>query len=249
MTDNINGLNLPLFETISYVFPGLYLIVSISILSEYGLKIIQENLLLSLLFSYLIGNILHQLSESKVSISSLFWSVYHKFKEKDLDGHGIEFPTTLSGKMANFIRTHFLEPKKQNWINVTKLQAEKILKDKYNSKLNSFEIFQFKEVIMADKPNINSQCQYLHYQKIFNKSMSLVFFVLSVFYVIFDYYYILTISLTNQYFYKIDGFGWLISAILLFLFAVFKERYIFFNDYRNKVLDATVITSLQQKTK
>jgi hypothetical protein len=246
MSEDLNSLKLTIFELISYVFPRLLVIILGLVFFPPGLSILKDNVILVSFFSYIIGNLLHQLSESNLNLRQYGWKIYHWLKEKDEKGHGIENPTGRIGRLMKWFRHKWLEKKKdpiKDLLNVTG-----ILKEKCNvDEVTPYDLYFLKEAYLINQPSLAGYYQYLLYQKIFNKSLSLIFFLTAVLLIILDYFKTISVNIYPGLSYSIDGKGLIISAGLILLSLVFKDRSRFFKDYRDKILDMNVLMTFGMK--
>jgi len=246
MSEDLNSLKLTIFELISYVFPGFLVIIFGLLFYPGGLSILKDNVILVSFFSYIIGNLLHQLSESSFNLRQYGWKIYHWLKEKDEKGHGVENPKSLTGKLIKSFRYKILEKKKDplkdllNTVGIFKKNCDL-------EEITSYDMYFLKEAYLVNQQSLAGYYQYLLYQKIFNRSLSLIFFLTAVLIIILDYYRTLIIYFYPELTYSIDGKGWLIAVGLLLLSLTFRNRSRFFKDYRDKILDMNIVMNFGTK--
>lgn len=209
--ENLKYMNIgTVFDTISYMVPGfvsLYLfLISTNIFEKF------PSVYVLILPAYIIGNVLHSLSY--ISVKSILWNVYHNWKDKDESGHGVKIPTTIKGKIANFLRYR-----------VIKVPIEKI-------KAYENEIW-----LIKNRMDLFKHFEYLSYQKILNSSLALIFYIYSLFLML-----KMIIGTSEMIRLNFNGFEITLSIyVLLFisilLGIVFHSRERFFVSYKNNIFD------------
>lgn len=238
---SFKDLNVTIFELISYIFPGFLVVIFLLLFTPYGLEPISNNFLVILLVSYIVGNLLHFLSDT-ISFRGIGWSLYHRFKERNRDSHGVKRPKGVVGKLMKKLRYYFLELEKRG-----KMSVVGLIKKKYDhTDLDSYDFHLIKEVILAKQPDILNSYSHLNYQRIFNSSLSIVFFLFAVTIFVYDYFYILKVYFGPTIFYEIDHLGYLLSLLAFLLSHIFNKRSIFFKSYRSKLLDAVTLIYLSE---
>lgn len=238
--NGFKDLNLTIFELMSYIFPGLLVIVLVSVFTASGLELATNNLLITFFVSYIIGNILHTFSND-FALKGMGWKLYHFCKEKDNGGHGVTEPKTMSGKFAHWFRYHVLQRKLPKRMNVKKL-----IDDKYKKvALEPFDYYYIKEVILAKQPDVSASYQHLQYQRIFNNSLFVVFLLSTPAVLLVDYLIVLKFTINPTLAFNIDGSANILALASLFLALIFYKRARFFKEYRDKLLDATLLVYLE----
>lgn len=193
-----------IFDTISYLIPGYVFLFLIKI--NVSQDFTSDNVLTAVV-AYLIGNVLHTITNWKPK--SVLWWLYHLLKERNNYGHGVKTPRTFRGKIAIFIRYKLIKDRNQN----------------NDSKQN--ELLLLKQDIELSK-----HFSYLDYQRILSDSLSVVFLIFLVVYLIKLFYF--QQPQINIY---LGGNTYEIQTkysilILSFFLLIFRSRLAFFNNYK-----------------
>ncbi len=115
--------------------------------------------------------------------------------------------------------------------------------------ITPYDMYFLKKAYLVNQPSLAGYYQYLLYQKIFNKSLSLIFLISAILIVVLDYFKTISTNIYPGLTYQIDGKGWWFSVGFLILSILFRNRSHFFKDYRDKILDLNVIMNLGTKNK
>lgn len=236
MNEGLKILQLSVFEIISYFFPGvIFLSLIIALIPSVGFGVVSENLIAFIFVSYLLGNIIHSLSDIP---SKVLWNIYHRFKEKDSDGHGLNIPRKFIGKAIHKMRYILLDKGiEENLSNIANSKIKERLK---GQKFVNMDISQIKEMSLITNNKASGYFEYLNYQKVFSKSISFIFLIYSITTILIAIFGDYSINLPYG---KIDFpyLAFIVFLISVSLSIVFNSRFLFFKQYREAILNSNII--------
>lgn len=243
MTESLKSLQLSIFDIISYILPGFVLILSICLIfSPDGMELIEENTFVVLIFSYLLGNLVHSVA---ILPDKWLWKFYHRYKEKDKDGHGVERPQKLLGKIVKFLRYNLIADEGKG--NLGSAAKTQIMKTVNGHKLDDMDLYQLKETFFISTPSVAGYYEYLNYQKVFSASLGKVFLILVILIPLKAIIGDLSLNFGNG---RILDFPYISVALTLCCAAVsiiFLRRYQFFRRYRNSIMNSNIILNFNKK--
>jgi hypothetical protein len=233
----LSELKLSIFDLMAYIFPSIILILFLSVLFLPNWSLLFQNYWpYVLIISYIIGNILHQLS---FVIKSLLWKLYNNIKERDKKNHSVKKPTTVKGKCALFLRYFLLDRKILGSLNK---KTDTLVKSKYKLEdVSSFDIFIFKETFAASVENTPASFDYLHYQAVLSFSFSLVCIFLILIVLFKTIFSNVVMYLNNNNYIDFKYISLVIISLLLVCSYTFFRRGVFFEKYRKSVINSIVL--------
>jgi hypothetical protein len=192
-----------------------------------------------LIISYIIGNILHQLS---FGLKNLLWKLYHTIKEKDKNNHSVKEPKKVFGKFALFLRYDLLD--RRHFGSLGEVVNKKTKNTYKLNDISDFELFIFKETFAGSVDKIPASYVYLHYQAVLSFSFSLVciFLIFVVFSKAIFSNVIIYLSSGNYIDFKYISL--VTISILLICFYIFFRRGVFFERYRKSVINSIMIKNI-----
>lgn len=239
-----SDIKLSIFEVISFVLPGFaFLVLGSTLFPGYiSLTDVFANLIPYTLLSYVLGLILHSLSVNEFfNWKQMGWKVYHRFKEKDAEGHGVKEPQTIRGRLSKAFRYKFLEVGPQKTLEV--LAVETLKKRFGNKSLDNFDAYFVMEALFIQNDPLSKQFEHLHYQKVFARSLATVFLLYALATIAVSNFadFILYLGDKNPVEFKfLDRVVVIVSLLLYFLLLA---RANFYKLYRDKIMSVAVLLS------
>lgn len=232
MNSFMDGIKITLFELMAYVLPGY---VSLALMEYFfNLKYVNyaQDPLIFFVVVFLLGHVIHTLSVVvTIEVKDLGWLIYHRLKEKDENGKGVETPKGIKGKIAKVFREKYLDTiskQKNNLVSSANAILQK--KDENLKTLNGLEFYHVKEVIFADNPRVSEYFLFTHYYSVLCRSLALLS-VGAVFLFTFNLYIANSLNMHDLILLLVSGS----------VFEVFLNRHNFYKQYRSKLIDAHVI--------
>lgn len=236
MNEGLKILQLSVFEIISYFFPGVvFSTLFITLIPSINFSIVTENIVAYIFISYILGNLIHSLSGIP---HKFLWIIYHRFKEKDSKGHGVNAPHSCTGRIIHKMRYSILDRGvKENLTGIANSKIQKLLK---KEKLINMDLSQIKEMALITNANASSYFEYLNYQKTLSKSLSFIFFLYSISTIIISLFIDYSIYLPNNVV-NTPYLALVTFSISISLSVLFNNRFLFFKQYREAILNSNII--------
>ena len=227
MKDFLKTLEFNFFEIVSYTLPGfLSLLVLFSIFSDRGLEPIENNLAVFIILSYIIGQALHAFARIP---ERMMWRIYHILQKNN----------EAEGKLCKLIRSKCLEPNRSTSL---AKKANEYITQKYGlDDKDYFGRYYLKEVHFSSNRELPSKYEYLHYQTIFNRSLSAIFAISTVIIPLKAIYSNLTIRLNTEDTLDFKYIAVVLTVICVILAKTFYKRGVFFKQYRDEILNAYIV--------
>ncbi len=234
MKDFFDKLQFNLFEIIGYIIPGLIFIAGVSFLTPWDE--FQIHLGILIIGGYVLGNVFHTFNDT---FTKKMWKFYHKRKDKGKNNRGLQKPKTKWGKTALFIRKFLLDTTSSETLSKV---ADKSICEKYKIKGDDkLATFYIKEVFLSKDSELHGKYEYLHYQKIFSQTLSVVFFTLASLLTIHKLLFSTYLYMRKVRF-EISVIQTLLTSFALLVLAyTFYKRGLFFSTYRKDVLSASLL--------
>lgn len=236
MKDFLKTLEFNFFEIVSYTLPGfLSLVLLFSLFSDRGLEPIEDNLVIFLILAYIIGQALHTLARVP---ERMMWRIYNNLRG---DKENEDEP----GKLCELIRSKCLEPNRSTSLNE---KANEYLAQRYGVEHKDyFGKYYLKEVHFSSNKELSPKYEYLHYQTIFNRSLSAIFSIATIIVPLKAIYSNLTIRLNAEETIDFKYIAVVLTIICLTLAKIFYKRGVFFKQYRDEILNASLLVSNKEK--
>ena len=237
MKDFFDKLQFNLFEIFGYIIPGLIFIAGVSLLTPWDE--LQVHLGILIISAYVLGNVFHTFNDT---FTKKTWKFYHKRKDKDKNNRGLQKPKTNWGKTALIVRKFLLDT--TNSATLSKV-ADKSICEKYKIKSgDKLATFYIKEVFLSKDSELYGKYEYLHYQKIFSQTLSIVFFTLALLLTI-NKMFFSTYLYMGEVSFEITAIQtFLITFTMIVLAYTFYKRGIFFSTYRKDILSASLLINI-----